>query len=295
MMILGGVEYMVNDYGFVEVSNKPTAEKLAAYYRDKYFQHESGSYQSSYSKAELEYFKHKDEEKLWVLEHQGSLATGRLLDIGCGEGHTLANFHSRGWNVKGLDFSVYGCEANNRSMVDHLTQGDVFASVKRLIKDQEKFDVVIMNNFLEHALDPATVLADASELLNPGGMLVIQVPNDFSELQNFLLDEGHVKRKFWLAYPDHQSYFTRDSLRNFCSAFGWNEMFCMADFPIDWYLANPHSNYVENRDKGRAAHGARVSIDTLLHGAGLEKKIDFYRSLADLNSGRQLVGFYCKS
>ncbi len=288
------VEYHVNEYGFVEVSSKPTVDELAAYYREKYYQQESSNYQNVYSKEELQYFQHKDEEKLWVLEHMGGVNKGRLLDIGCGEGFTLANFESRGWSVKGLDFSTYGLEAHNQSMVRHLVQGDIFQSVKCLIEDKEKFDVVIMNNFLEHALDPAAILVDASELLAPKGVLVIQVPNDFSLLQEFLVDEGRVSKRFWIAYPDHPSYFSRDSLKNFCAAFGWKELFCMADFPIDWYLANKHSNYIENAGRGRAAHGARIDIDTLLHKASLQKKIDLYRALADVGFGRQLVGFYSK-
>jgi hypothetical protein len=37
------------------------------------------------------------------------------------------------------------------------------------------------------------------------------VPNDGSEYQEGLLRDGLIDRRFWIAIPDHMSYFTSDS------------------------------------------------------------------------------------
>ncbi len=45
------------------------------------------------------------------------------------------------------------------------------------------FDVVHMNNVLEHIPDPISLVSLARDLLEPGGIVCINVPNDFSPFQ----------------------------------------------------------------------------------------------------------------
>jgi hypothetical protein len=66
----------------------------------------------------------------------------------------------------------------------------------------------------------------------------------------------------------------------------------VADFPIDIFLANAHSNYVLDRSKGKQAHAVRVKLENLFHEVSPEKTIDFYRSMAELGFGRQISGFF---
>ena len=71
------------------------------------------------------------------------------------------------------------------------------------------FDALTMFNVLEHVLDPWAMLNTAHELLRPGGVLVVQVPNDFSPLQEAVrshLDVALVGRR-----GDHVNYFDFES------------------------------------------------------------------------------------
>ncbi len=71
-----------------------------------------------------------------------------------------------------------------------------------------------------------------------------------------------------------------------------------SDFPIEWYLPNSNSNYVDNSSVGKAAHVSRVFIENFMHEDqinNLTDLINFYESLAKIGQGRQLIGFFTKT
>jgi hypothetical protein len=68
----------------------------------------------------------------------------------------------------------------------------------------------------------------------------------------------------------------------------------MSDNPIDFNLLNPDSNYVEDSSKGKNCHKSRVTIDNLMHAVSVESAVNYYKSLADLGMGRQIISFFKK-
>ena len=111
-----------HELGFWEVANKPTLDELREYYEKKYYQEARGSYEISYTEDELRYIQTKIEQRWNIIAPQFS-ATGSMLDVGCGEGFAVAAFAEKGWQVRGLDFSRAGFEAQNVAG-RHLTPGD---------------------------------------------------------------------------------------------------------------------------------------------------------------------------
>src|SRR5205807_7246343 len=75
------------------------------------------------------------------------------------------------------------------------------------LPDRGPFAAIGMSQVLEHALDPMGWLRHARQLLIPGGVLVIAVPN-FSGVYRLL-----GKRDPFLMPPIHLNYFTPKSLR----------------------------------------------------------------------------------
>ena len=55
--------------------------------------------------------------------------------------------------------------------------------------------MVWLDNVLEHVADPAVLLRKAAQLTCEGGMLIIEVTNDYSSYQQALFDSQKVNRK----------------------------------------------------------------------------------------------------
>ena len=97
---------------------------------------------------------------------------GSLLDLGCGPGTFSQAARARGWRTRGLDLnaaSVERCRERGLDVVCGAFPNPALAGTT--------YDVVVMNDFLEHLTDPAGAVAAARELLAPGGVLFVTTPN----------------------------------------------------------------------------------------------------------------------
>lgn len=277
--------------GFWEVIDKPTGEELERYYADKYYQEGLGSYEQEYSEEELLFFRAKIEQRWAVIDRNLTHKKGRLLDVGCGEGYSLAFFREKGWEVKGLDFSSAGVASKNPGVMDALVTGDLFELLAGEIAEGRRYDVIWLQNVLEHVVDPVDLLKVLKTLVSPEGIAVITVPNDFSVIQKEALAQGHIEERFWVALPEHLSYFDFESLSNTASATGWDCVEMLGDFPVDWYLFCQPSNYMRDKTLGKAAHRARVQLENLIHTRPVGDAIQFWSALAKLGLGRNLTAF----
>lgn len=283
-----------HDFGFWEVTQKPSSQELSDYYSKKYYQEALGSYEHTYSDNELFFFNAKLEQKYQILKKQVEIHDTQqptLLDVGCGEGFTLAYFRKQGWQVKGIDFSASGVEYQNPQCRDALQVGDIFQLLDKEIKADNKYNVIWLQNVLEHVLEPITLLQTLKPLLQKNGVAVITVPNDFSIVQRQALAHGHIDEEFWIALPDHLSYFDHVSLPQTAMETGWICLDMLADFPIDLFIFNQNSNYIKNKNVGKSAHYARVEIENMIHSQGVDLANEFYSTMAKLGIGRDLTIF----
>lgn len=279
-----------NELGFFELEHPPTPEELAVYYRQKYYQEARGSYELVYSDEELAYFDNRLQRVNWLVnKYQAKNESKTLLDVGCGEGFALAFFSLRGFSVSGIDFSSAGLEQQNPEFSDCLKTGDLFELLQEKATSGKKYDVLLLQNVLEHVLDPLNLCSILKCLLNDGGIAVITVPNDFSPVQIEALSSGCIEHEFWVCPPDHLNYFDSDSLVSLLSHSGYIIHDLIGDFPIDWFLLHPGSNYIQDSSKGKSSHLARIKIENMLHQNNVSDIIDFYRSAAKLGVGRDLT------
>ncbi len=97
----------------------------------------------------------------------------RVLDIGCSFGGFLNAAKNLGWNAKGVeavyDVGRYGKELHNL---------DIFiGTLEEAGMEPASFDVIRLNNVIEHIPLPSQFLADVNKLLRKGGLLSISTPN----------------------------------------------------------------------------------------------------------------------
>lgn len=278
--------------GYLEVAEPPTSDELTKYYARTYYQSERGNYRHTYPPQELLVKLLRIEQRAaQALALRNSKESGCLLDVGCGEGFVLAAFRSMGWEVSGIDFSVAGVQGSNPQVAESVEQGDVFALLERRIAAGDLYDLVWLGNVLEHVLDPVTLLRSLQRLVSDDGVLVVTVPNDGNPYHERLLADGLITSRWWVAIPDHISYFTAESLQSIAQETGWECASILADFPIDIFLAHPGSNYVEDPGLGPDAHKARLRLEELIGKAGSDAANRLYAALADVGLGRNITGF----
>jgi 2-polyprenyl-3-methyl-5-hydroxy-6-metoxy-1,4-benzoquinol methylase len=127
-----------------------------------------------------------------------------LLDIGCGSGTFLHVAQSHGFFPHGMDMSPQAVEIAKKQYGFTVRQGEIGSR----IWDDCRFDFITMFHVLEHLTDPRLALEYAADLLQPRGILIIQVPN-ISSIQARLFG------KLWygLDVPRHVINFTPKALK----------------------------------------------------------------------------------
>lgn len=122
-----------------------------------------------------------------------------VLDIGSGMGTFLYAAKPHYKTAIGLDVSK-----QMASFVEKKLGVKIFVEQFENFTYPEKFSLIHMSHVLEHVPDPNKWLQKAREMLEPGGTLVINVPNKFSfsfRLQHFFTKIG-VKKQFSSSWSD---------------------------------------------------------------------------------------------
>lgn len=101
----------------------------------------------------------------------------RILDVGCGAGDNAALLKSRRPDCDIFGITRSEKEAQRaRAFMSECWVDDIEVDVPAYLQ-RERFDCLIFSHVLEHLRDPAKVVAQFSQLLSPGGLVVIAVPN----------------------------------------------------------------------------------------------------------------------
>jgi glycosyltransferase involved in cell wall biosynthesis/2-polyprenyl-3-methyl-5-hydroxy-6-metoxy-1,4-benzoquinol methylase len=113
-----------------------------------------------------------------------------ILDVGCGTGIMITlPLASIGYRVTGIDIHGESIEAARRvNPYANAVFRDCDATT--LLRETDRYDVVIASEVLEHMEDPLAFLRTLQALLRPEGMLILTTPNGYGwfELEQFLWD-----------------------------------------------------------------------------------------------------------
>lgn len=281
------------EHGVVQADPLPDIEFLKDYYQNKYFQIKdvnSKTYDTTYTKNELEHKKLESRLQLSAIsENTNFIDCVELLEIGFGEGFFLEEAHKLGWVVSGADFSQFGVAKWHPHLLPFCEFGDTFDYVRRLIENKKKFHVCALRNVLEHVIDPAQLISQIKKILTPDGVLLISIPNDYSDLQKKAIELSHIDQDFWFSPPEHLYYFNTDNISAFLTTHQMKVVDVFTSFPVDFFLFHPGSNYIKDKNNGKAAHYARVDIDLMMAKKGLSNLLNMYRATAKCGVGRDLT------
>lgn len=129
-------------------------------------------------------------------------STGRLLDVGCGQGQ-LWNFLPAGaFTYTGADLERYeGFPAGVEFIQADLESGP-------LPCPDARYEVVVAAETIEHLENPRAFMRELARLATPGGLIVVTTPNQLSWLSKWSLLFKNQFNAFQEApglYPSHKS------------------------------------------------------------------------------------------
>lgn len=140
---------------------------------------------------------------------------GRLLDVGCALGDFLEVAKQLRWEDScGIDVSDYALEQARAKGLKVYKIGTGSPKLKK-----SSFDVITLQDVVEHYIDPRAEMELVYKLLKPGGLLFLTTPNVSSLTAKFL-------ERNWYHYKrnEHLSYFSPKTIRLFLEKIGFREI-----------------------------------------------------------------------
>lgn len=136
----------------------------------------------------------------------------KILDVGCGIGLYLSKLRALGYQrIEGIDF--------NDKAVAYVSNNGIRCHLGTFIDfeaEPASYSLIVMNNYLEHTIDPLSELKKAFSLLKPGGLLMCETPN-FHSIDQVLFG------KYWGGnhVPRHTFQYTPISVTNLLRRVGF--------------------------------------------------------------------------
>jgi 2-polyprenyl-3-methyl-5-hydroxy-6-metoxy-1,4-benzoquinol methylase len=189
--------------GCLELTGLPDAKWLSDFYR-RTWGNRSGAQRPDVRTLAEEISRKRSADKVFRYVRPHFPRPGRVLDVGCGYGDQLAVFSAHGWDVSGIEPSETRRAVAREAFGVHTYPGLVedLGSASLEAVRPGSFDLVVLNQVLEHVPNAADTLAAVRRYLKPDGLLFVAVPDlemetAFALLNNFI----------------HVRSFTSDALR----------------------------------------------------------------------------------
>lgn len=191
--------YRCRECGTVQQPSLPRGDELLAVYREMrdngYLAEEDGRRQTA----------------VRLLDLLGAhVPGGRLLDIGCGHGLLLDEARRRGYAAHGLELSRVAADHARSTLRLPIRE----VALEDSILDGERYDAIVLADVIEHLEDPVGALDRCTQLLAPGGALVIVTPDPSS------LTARLAGGRWWGYLPSHVCLLPRVTLRELVGATG---------------------------------------------------------------------------
>jgi 2-polyprenyl-3-methyl-5-hydroxy-6-metoxy-1,4-benzoquinol methylase/regulator of replication initiation timing len=140
--------------------------------------------------------------------------TKRVLDVGCATGYLARALAERGCTVSGVEFDAEAAE-EARPHLERLVIGDLETMDLADAFGDDRFDVIVFGDVLEHLRDPLPVLRRAKALLADRGSVVASIPNIAHGSVRLALLAGRFDyQDLGLLDSTHLRFFTRSSVED---------------------------------------------------------------------------------
>ncbi|MGA2179637.1 MAG: glycosyltransferase [Verrucomicrobiota bacterium] len=190
-----------DDCGLVFLNPQPSDAELARIYSADYF---LGSNTATSSQAVREIKQATARLYLSEISRYCGSDSGRVLEVGCGDGDFLVIAQAAGWCVTGVEYSATACEKARQ----RLKNGEIFCGELQSARlEAEQFDLCVISDVIEHVRSPMDFLKEIHRVLKPGGALFIATPSLGSW-------SARLMRQKWMEFKaEHLTYFDPQTLQ----------------------------------------------------------------------------------
>lgn len=285
------------DCGFIHVDPIPTKDKLLTFYEQRYYK-DVKPFNYEITPEYKENVLQQVSTNLFyqgIYNHVNKLLpldrprTQRMLDIGCGNDLLAKYFSIQGWNAEALEPSKDAAKyLREFGLVVH----EIFAEEINELK-LEDISFVNIQFVLEHISDPISLLKEVYDVMTPGGVVRICVPNDFSDGQ-LAYREYYNEKLRWVVQPDHINYFSFSSLNSLLSKCGFKEVYRTTNFPLEFLLLGGMNYYTDEEQQKKVGPFIQQFEQAFAKAGKWEKLLQLYGALAHLELGRSVYMFAIK-
>jgi 2-polyprenyl-3-methyl-5-hydroxy-6-metoxy-1,4-benzoquinol methylase len=209
--------------GHVATRPEPAASELADLYGQQYYGPEHKRFKGPLEALTTLFRRWRG----WHIARH--LRPGTVIDVGCGRGLLLEDLRRRGWTVIGTELSDEAAEYARDVLGIPVKIGEFYALDFR----PASADAIILWHTFEHMREPNAVLARVHEVLRPGGVAVVSVPNRESWQARFTGPRWH-----HLDVPHHLHHYGESTLRRMLERQGFRiarvEHFNSEQNPFGW-------------------------------------------------------------
>lgn len=121
------------------------------------------------------------------IEKSNSENINRVLDLGCGAGHYLAQLYSMGFECFGADISEEMLKITRKKFISNQIDNVILinSGCDKLPVESNYFDLIICIGVLEYLDNEKRALLEMKRIIKPGGFVIVTFPN-FYKLRNLL-------------------------------------------------------------------------------------------------------------
>ena len=202
--------------GLGQLSPLPSEAEVSAIY-------ESAAYAGAYDEAGEQFVVNAEDAAETLRPRFETLQRllpqpGTILDVGASRGYFLAEARKRGWEIAGVEAGRDAIDFAKAELGVEIQAG----TIETAVLPENEFDCVHLSHVLEHLRDPRRAVERIRRLMRPGGVLVVEVPNEFGDLFTRC-------RQWFLRRPPaanlvpstHLFFFTLGALRRLLSDAGF--------------------------------------------------------------------------
>ncbi len=190
--------------------NAPDSDEIGVYYQSENYISHSDTNKRLVNKMYHQVRKRTIAKKKKLVELKTGNGNGNILDIGCGTGTFLSTMKRGGWQITGLE-----PDRNARRKALELYDLHLEPPEELFLLPHKSFDAITMWHVLEHVHDLHAYINQIKNILKPGGIFFIAVPN-------YTCFEEEIYKEFWAAYdvPRHLYHFSPASMKELLTTHG---------------------------------------------------------------------------